>query len=744
VDRRWLKAHAGLALLVAVAASVWPGRSAMAQVTLGFEPVATGLRLPVGVTHAGDGSGRLFIVEQAGRILIHDGAQVLPSPFLDVSALVSCCDERGLLGLAFHPSYAVNGLFYVDYTNTAGDTVIARYRVSGDPNLADPTSAQILLTVAQPFANHNGGQLGFGPDGFLYIALGDGGDGGDPGNRAQNLGTLLGKILRIDVDGASPYAIPATNPFRTTPGARSEIWAYGLRNPWRFSFDRQMGDLFIADVGQNAREEVNFQPAASPGGENYGWRRMEGTLCFNPPSSCNDGTLTLPILEYDHLSSPRNCSITGGYRYRGGRFPQMAGRYVYGDFCSGRIWSGIQNGQAWSASELVVTGLSITSFGEDEGGELYVVHHGSGTTGTLQRVVEVSQSFLLTVDRTGAGAGTVRSAPEGIRCGSACSQTFGAGAAVTLTATPAAGSVFTGWSGGGCAGTGACTVTVTGATAVSAAFGLSSFTLTVERSGTGSGTITSADGRIGCPVTCATGYASGTTVTLAASADAGSAFTGWSGGGCSGTGPCAVTLGADTTVTAIFVQQGFTLSVATTGPGSVKSGPAGISCGTTCVAAFAPGTMVMLTAAAAAGATFAGWSGACAGTAGLCAVTMTAAQSAAATFAASFGGAFADDPLAARVTPVKAVHVTDLRLAIDRERTRRALAAFAWTDPMLVPGVTPATAIHLVEMRAALNQAYEAARLTPPTYTDPTTLAGQVPVRVAHIAELRAAVRALE
>jgi glucose/arabinose dehydrogenase len=734
-------ARAGVTLLVAVAASVWPGGRAVAQITIGFEPVAAGLRFPVGVTHAGDGSGRLFILEQAGRIVVHDGSQVLPTPFLDVSALVSCCGEQGLLGLAFHPRYAANGLFYVNYTNTAGDTVIARYQVSGDPNLADPASAQILLTVGQPFANHNGGQLAFGPDGFLYIALGDGGSGDDPGDRAQNLGTLLGKILRIDVDGASPYAIPGDNPFRTTQGAQPEIWAYGLRNPWRFSFDRQNGDLFIADVGQSAREEVNFQPAASPGGENYGWRRMEGTRCHIPSTACNDGTLTLPVLEYDHSLG---CSITGGYRYRGARFPQFLARYFYGDYCSGRIWGGIQSGQTWSATLLIDTTLSITSFGEDEGGELYVVHHGGGNNGTLQRLVEVSQSFLLTVEHTGVGTGMVMSTPEGIRCGSVCSRTFGAGAVVTLTATPAAGSVFTGWTGGGCAGTSACTLTVAEATTVSAAFELPTFTLTVARSGSGSGTIRSADGRIGCPVTCAAQYATDTTVTLTANADPGSAFTGWSGGGCSDTGPCHVTLGADTTVTATFVQQGFTLSVATAGPGSVSSSPAAISCGATCVAAFAPATMVTLTATAAAGATFSGWSGACVGTTGLCAVTMTAARSVTATFVTSFDGAFADDPLAAGVTLVKAVHVTDLRLAIDRERTRRSLAEFAWTDPVLVPGVTPVKAIHLVEMRTALNQAYQAALLTPPTYTDPAITAEEVPARVPHVAELRAAVRRLE
>jgi glucose/arabinose dehydrogenase len=727
-----------LALLVAVAAAVWPGDRAEAQLTLGFEPVAAGLHSPVGVVDAGDGSGRLFIVEQAGRILIHDGSQVLASAFLDVSALVSCCGEQGLLGLAFHPDYATNGLFYVDYTNTAGDTVIARYHVSADSNVADPASARILLTIAQPFANHNGGQLAFGPDGFLYIGMGDGGSAGDPDNRAQNLGDLLGKLLRIDVDGAFPYAIPATNPFRNTPGARPEIWAFGLRNPWRFSFDRQTGDLFIADVGQSSREEVDFQPAASAGGENYGWRRMEGTLCFNPSSGCNDGTLTLPILEYDHSLG---CSITGGYRYRGGRFPQLVGRYFYGDFCSGRIWNGIQTGQTWSSTQLIDTTLQITSFGEDAGGELYVVHYGSGSNGTLQRIVETSRSFLLTVARTGAGTGTVVSAPAGIDCGSVCSRTFGAGAVVTLTATPAAGSVFTGWSGA-CSGTGPCTVTIAGATTVGAAFVVPTVTLTVVRAGTGSGTISSAPSGIGCPVACSAAYAPGTTVTLTVQADLGSSFGGWSGGGCSGSGTCAVTLGADTTVTATFALQGFVLSVSTVGPGSVHSNPAGVSCGATCAAVFVPGTTVTLTAVTAAGATFSGWSGACAGMTALCTVTMIAARSATATFATTFGGTFADDPLAARVTLVKAVHVTDLRLAIDRERTRRSLPPFAWADPVLVPGVTPVQAIHLAEMRAALAEAYRAASRMPPTYSDPAITVG-LPVRAAQIAELRAAVLAL-
>jgi glucose/arabinose dehydrogenase len=729
-----------ISLVAAAAPAVWPGARAEAQLALGFEPVAAGLSSPLGVVHAGDGSGRLFILEQTGRIRIHDGTQLLATPFLDLSGLVTCCGERGLLGLAFHPDYTANGLFYVHYTNTSGNTAIARYRVTADPNVADAASGQVLLNVTQPFTNHKGGQLAFGPDRWLYIGLGDGGSGGDPDNRAQNLGTLLGKILRIDVDGAAPYAIPATNPFRSTAGAMPEIWAYGLRNPWRFSFDRQTGDLFIADVGQGAREEVNFQSAASRGGENYGWRLMEGTLCFNPTSGCNNGSLILPILEYDHSLG---CSVTGGYRYRGGRFPQFGGRFFYGDFCTGRIWTGIQSGATWSGPQLMDTALSISSFGEGEDGELYVVHYGSGNNGTVQRIVETSQSFLLTVARSGAGSGTV-TGPAGISCGSVCSRTFGAGATVTLTATPAAGSVFAGWSGGGCAGTGSCVVTVTAATTVTASFSVPTVTLTVARAGTGSGTITSVPSGIGCPVTCAAPFPTGTSVTLTAQADPGSVFSGWSGGGCAGTGPCTVALSAAATVTATFTFQGFALVVTRQGSGTVSSVPVGISCGAACTAVYAPGTSVTLTAVAAAGATFSGWSGACAGTVGSCTVTMTAARAVTATFSTTVGGTFTDDPLVAGVTPIKAAHVTELRVAIDRERTRRSLAAFAWTDPVLVPGATLVRAVHLMELRAALAQAYQAAQRPAPTYGDPVIAAGQTAIRAAHIAEIRATVRVLQ
>jgi glucose/arabinose dehydrogenase len=350
--------------------------------TVTVRRLATGLDLPVAITHASDGSGRLFMTLQRGQIVIYDGQHVWPTPFLDIASLVSCCGERGLLSVAFHPRYASNGLLYVNYTNTKGHTVIARYRVSSDPNVANPHSARILLTIDQPYANHNGGQLQFGPDGYLYIGMGDGGSAGDPQNRAQNVRTLLGKMLRIDVDQEAPYAIPPDNPFVNTPAARGEIWASGLRNPWRFSFDRLTGVLFIGDVGQRMWEEVNVQPARSPGGENYGWRRMEGKHCFHPASACNDDTLTLPILEYSH---DLGCSITGGYRYRGRRIPQHYGTYFYGDYCSGRIWGARFDGSRWTATRLLRLARNISAFGEDEAGELYVVRRAE--PGALYRFV---------------------------------------------------------------------------------------------------------------------------------------------------------------------------------------------------------------------------------------------------------------------------------------------------------------------------------------------------------------------
>ena len=354
-----------LALFLPVTAS-----AADPQITL--DRIGIGLDSPVSITHAGD--SRLFITLQDGQVVIWAGGNdTLETPFLDITALTSKGGERGLLSIAFHPRYAENGFFFVNYTNTTGDTVIARYRVStADPNRADPASARTILLIQQPYANHNGGQLQFGPDGYLYIGMGDGGAGGDPENRAQTPGVLLGKMLRIDVNGDT-YSSPASNPFINTPGFRPEIWALGLRNPWRFSFDRASGDLWIADVGQGEWEEVNFQPATSIGGENYGWRRMEGTHCFTPSSNCNTGNLVLPVIEYNHSGGA--CSVTGGYVYRGASSPRLNGMYIYGDYCNGRIWGATRIGGTVTIRQLLDTNMLISSFGEDINGELYVADH---------------------------------------------------------------------------------------------------------------------------------------------------------------------------------------------------------------------------------------------------------------------------------------------------------------------------------------------------------------------------------
>jgi glucose/arabinose dehydrogenase len=340
-----------------------------------LEPVASRLPRPVVITHAGD--SRLFIALQDGRIMIWDGTRVLDTPFLDIGNLVTDGGERGLLGLAFHPDYALNGAFFVNYTDLQGNSVTARLSVSGrNPDRAEASSLHPILTVPKPYQNHNGGQLQFGPDGYLYIGLGDGGSGGDPGNRAQNRGELLGKILRVDVDG-SDYEVPPTNPFVGEPGSRAEIWAYGLRNPWRFSFDRATGDLWIADVGQGSWEEINFQPSTSNGGENYGWRRMEGTHCYNPASGCDDGTLTVPVIEYGHSGGA--CSVTGGYVYRGSRGTLPQGTYVFGDYCSGAIETASRSaGGRISRKRLLATDLSISTFGEDFTGEIYVADYSGG------------------------------------------------------------------------------------------------------------------------------------------------------------------------------------------------------------------------------------------------------------------------------------------------------------------------------------------------------------------------------
>ncbi|HSO22902.1 MAG TPA: PQQ-dependent sugar dehydrogenase, partial [Chondromyces sp.] len=341
-----------------------------------LELVADGFAGPVAVTGAGDGSGRLFVVEQQGRIRIVGGGTLL-----DIASKVKSGGEQGLLGLAFHPDYSDNGHFYVNYTYDPPGvnldvTRVSRFAASAaDPDLADPASETILLEFEQDFGNHNGGDLHFGPDGYLYIASGDGGGGGDPNDRGQSLDTLLGKILRLDVDSGSPYAVPADNPFVGDPAGLDEIWAYGLRNPWRFSFDRATGDLFIGDVGQGSREEVNRQPAGSAGGENYGWSCMEGDQ-FPGYNDCDGSPLTAPILVYGHGPGPE-CSVTGGFVYRG-RIGGLHGRYVFGDYCSGVIWHAGAATSGWAAELVADTTMNISSFGEDDDGELLVVDRDDG------------------------------------------------------------------------------------------------------------------------------------------------------------------------------------------------------------------------------------------------------------------------------------------------------------------------------------------------------------------------------
>ena len=348
-----------------------------------WSQVLWGLEMPVDIQNAGDGSGRLFIVEKSGLILVLQNNELLPQPFLDIQKEAgSQHTEQGLLGLAFHPMYAENGLFFLNYTDLNGNTVIARFHVStDDPNRADPASELILLRVNQPYANHNGGGLAFGPDGYLYIGLGDGGSEGDPLRTSQNLQTLLGKLLRINVDSGYTYAIPPGNPF-SSGGGLPETWAYGLRNPWRFSFDRLTGDLFIGDVGQDTWEEVDFVPAGMPGGMNFGWSFYEGKHPYQdqPPASA---TFTGPVAEYSHSEG---CSITGGTVYRGSALPEWQGVYFYGDYCSGTVWGLIQTSQdSWQSKALFSTGAKITTFGVDEVGEIYLADYQSGTLLRLTR-----------------------------------------------------------------------------------------------------------------------------------------------------------------------------------------------------------------------------------------------------------------------------------------------------------------------------------------------------------------------
>ena len=351
---------------------------ALAALTLTLESLVEDLEQPVFAGHAGDGSGRIFVLEKGGRIVAFDAGGTR-ADFLDITGRVGANgSEQGLLGVAFAPDFAASGRFYVNYTDRDGNTVIARFQADAERGVADPDSEAVLLTVEQPASNHNGGMMAFGPDGYLYIGLGDGGGAGDVHKNAQNLGTLLGSILRIDVSGDQP-SVPADNPFTGQKGARPETWAYGLRNPWRFSFDRATGDLWIGDVGQGDWEEIDFQPASSTGGENYGWPLMEGTHCYNA-DTCDQSGLVLPVAEYEH---EQGCAVTGGYVYRGAEQPALQGIYFYGDYCTGRIWGRRADAPGQESVELLDSEARISSFGETESGELLVVDY-SGTVYLLR------------------------------------------------------------------------------------------------------------------------------------------------------------------------------------------------------------------------------------------------------------------------------------------------------------------------------------------------------------------------
>lgn len=337
-----------------------------------WSPVVDGFKRPLDLQHAGD--SRLFVVEQAGRIWVIADGQRQDPPFLDLHSRVgSDGNEQGLLGLAFHPRFAENGRFYVNYTDLSGDTVIAQFSVSPASGNADPASERRLLTIDQPYANHNGGGLAIGPDGYLYIGTGDGGSGGDPLGNGQSLNTLLGKILRLDVDGGEPYAIPPSNPFAGSGEVYPEIWAFGLRNPWRFAFDPATGDLYIGDVGQGDWEEINYQPSASSGGENYGWSVREGAHSFEGDAAPD---MVDPVAEYGH---DQGCSVTGGVVVRDPALPEWNGVYLYGDYCSGRVWGLLPGGDSgWQSQLLFDTDFNLTAFGQDAAGSVYVIDHRGG------------------------------------------------------------------------------------------------------------------------------------------------------------------------------------------------------------------------------------------------------------------------------------------------------------------------------------------------------------------------------
>jgi glucose/arabinose dehydrogenase len=365
----WARTSAGVALMIALVTAC--GGRAEGQETIRLEPVVDGLVRPVFLTHAGDDSGRLFVLEQEGRILELGTGGLEEEPFLDLSQKVLCCGERGLLGLAFHPGFPDDPRLFINYTRRPdGATVVSEFRL-GQDGRPNPGSERVLLTIAQPFSNHNGGMIAFGLGGRLLIGTGDGGSGGDPQNNAQNPNSLLGKMLRIGVNGRLPYAVPANNLY-AAGGGRPEIFAIGLRNPWRFSIDRATGKLYVGDVGQNAIEEIDIVER----GGNYGWRHFEGTRPYRPAGGIDRNTLEMPIAEYGHDDG--RCSVTGGYVYRGQAVPELAGTYLYADYCTGEIFGLVDGGQR----VLLDTSMLISSFGEDEAGEVYVVDHG----GAIHRI----------------------------------------------------------------------------------------------------------------------------------------------------------------------------------------------------------------------------------------------------------------------------------------------------------------------------------------------------------------------
>jgi glucose/arabinose dehydrogenase len=391
---QFLRVLMGACLLAAMTVPAPDATATVAPVPLAFDAsrvqltltrVASGFFSPLYVTGAGDGTGRLFVVEQIGRIMVVKGGTVNATPFLDLRSKVSDGGERGLLGLAFHPQYRTNGRFFVDYTDTNGNTVIAEFDRSSTNADRASTTERVLLRIAQPYANHNGGMLAFGPDGYLYIGMGDGGSAGDPGNRAQSTASRLGKLLRIDVDHRSAglqYTNPASNPYVGRSGL-DEIWSIGLRSPWRFSFDRLTGDLWIGDVGQARYEEIDRATKASGlgRGANYGWRQLEGRACYNPPTGCSTAGKTMPVAVYNH---DNGCAVIGGYVYRGARYPALVGGYLFGDECSGYIWALTANRPSVQSPHLLLkSGHNISSFGQADDGTLYLTDIG---TGNLYRI----------------------------------------------------------------------------------------------------------------------------------------------------------------------------------------------------------------------------------------------------------------------------------------------------------------------------------------------------------------------